>query len=293
MGTDALNQATRDKILIVQRVEITEYCIYGRLAAAMKNPHNKDILGRIARDEMAHHDFWKKFTDQRVRPSRFKIWLYYLIARIFGVTFGLKLMERGEELAQGVYEEIARVIPQAKNIAGDEARHEKSLINMIDEERLVYTSDIVRGLNVALVELTGLLAGLTFALPERSLLIAAGLIAGVVMVLSVASTEYLGTVSGEGVHSPFKAVFYGGVANIITMLFLVFPYLIFSNIFFALGFMIFNAVIVIFIFSFYISVARGISFRRRFTEMVLASLGVAVLAFLIGILARTLLHIEI
>jgi VIT1/CCC1 family predicted Fe2+/Mn2+ transporter len=100
-------------------------------------------------------------------------------------------------------------------------------------------------------------------------------------------------VSGEGVHSPFKAVFYGAVANVIAMLFLVFPYLIFSNIFFALGFMIFNAVIVIFIFSFYISVARGISFRRRFAEMALASLGVAVLAFLIGILARTLLHIEI
>ena len=83
------------------------------------------------------------------------------------------------------------------------------------------------------------------------------------------------------------------MANIITFVFLLFPYLIFDNVYLALGVMIFNAIIVVFLFSFYISVAREISFRRRFSEMALASIGVAALAFLIGYLARTFLHIHV
>ncbi len=60
-----------------------------------------------------------------------------------------------------------------------------------------------------------------------------------------------------------------------------------------LGFTIFNAVVVIFIFTFYISVARGISFRNRFSEMVLISLGVAALTFLITLLIKVFLNVEI
>lgn len=288
-----LGQEVKEKILTVQRAEITEYFIYGRLSESVKGPHNKSILKRIANDELAHHNFWKQYTGEGAKPNKLKIWLYYLISRIFGITFGIKLMEQGEEQAQETYAEIAKFIPTAMDIAQDESRHEKQLISLIDEERLKYTSDIVRGLNVALVELTGTLAGLTLALPETRLIITAGLIAGVAMVLSVASTEYLATVSGEGIHSPFKAVLYGSFANMFTVLFLIFPYLILTNVYFSLGLMIFNAIIVIFLFSFYISVAKDISFRKRFLEMVLISLGVAALAFVIGLLARTFLHIEI
>ena len=164
---------------------------------------------------------------------------------------------------------------------------------------------------MALVELTGTLAGLTLALPETRLIITTGLILGIVMVLSVASTEYLATKAGGSVRNPLKALLYGSVANVFsvlflifpyfifaniylfTVLFLIFPYLIFSNIYFSLGLMVVNAIIVIFLFSFYISVARDVSFRKRFREMVLISLGVAALAFVIGLLARTYLHIEV
>ena len=288
-----LDQEVRNKILTVQKAEVTEYIIYGKLSQSIKGTHNKGILKRIANDELAHHNYWKKYTGEGASPNKWKVLLYYIIARVFGITFGIKLMEEGEEKAQKTYAEIAKSVPAALDIAQDEQRHEKELIGLIDEERLKYASDIVRGLNVALVELTGTLAGLTLALPETSLIITTGLILGIVMVLSVASTEYLGTVSGEGNHSPLKAVLYGGLANIFAVLFLIFPYLILSNIYFSLGIMIVNAIIVIFLFSFYISVAKEISFRRRFLEMVLISLGVAALAFVIGLLARTYLHIEV
>jgi len=285
----------KSKILTMQRGEITEHFIYQRLASSVKNPHNRNVLRRIAKDELGHHNQWQEYTGEKAGPSRLKIWLYYLISRVFGLTFGIKLMELGEEQAQAAYAEIAQFVPVASNIARDENRHERQLISLIDEERLRYTADIVRGLNVALVELTGTLAGLTLALPESDLIILAGLITGAAMVLSVsvASTEYLATKSGEGAHSPLKAVLYGGLANIITFVFLLFPYLVFANVYVAMGLMIFNAIVVVFLFSFYISVAKEISFRRRFSEMVLISLGVAALAFVIGYLARTLLHINI
>jgi len=288
-----LPHEVKTKILAMQRGEITEHFIYGRLAKSVKDPHNRDVLRRVARDELRHHDLWRQHTGEKPGPSRIKIWLYYLISRVFGITFGIKLMEEGEEKAQVAYGELAKFVPEASDIAKDEHRHEQQLVRLIDEERLHYAADVVRGLNVALVELTGMLAGLTLALPDSGLITLTGLIAGAAMVLSVASTEYLGAKSGAGGHSPLKAVLYGGVANVIAFVLLLFPYFIFTNVYIALGVMIFNAIVVVFLFSFYISVAREISFRRRFSEMALASFGVAAIAFLIGYLARTLLHLHV
>jgi VIT1/CCC1 family predicted Fe2+/Mn2+ transporter len=283
----------KSKILTMQKGEITEHFIYEKLAKSVKDSHNQSVLQRIAKDELGHHDLWQQYTGEKAHPSRFKIWLYYLVSRVFGLTFGIKLMEEGEEKAQVAYAEIANFVPAASDVARDEHRHERQLIRLIDEERLRYTADMVRGLNVALVELTGTLAGLTLALPDSGLIVLVGLITGTVMVLSVASTEYLATKSGEGGRSPFKAALYGGLTNIVTFLFLLFPYLIFDNVYLSLGVMIFNAIVVVFLFSFYISVAREISFRKRFSEMVLLSLGVAALAFVIGYLARMFLHLNI
>ena len=288
-----LDQEVRNKILTVQKAEVTEYIIYGKLSQSIKGTHNKSILKRIANDELAHHNFWKQYTGEGASPNKWKVWLYYIIARVFGITFGIKLMEEGEEKAQKTYAEIAKSVPAALDIARDEERHEKELIGLIDEERLKYMSDIVRGFNVALVELTGLLAGLSLALPKSDLIVLTGLIAGGAMVLSVASTEYLATKAGGSARNPLKSLLYGSVANFFTVIFLIFPYFIFANIYLSLGIMIVNAIIVIFLFSFYISVAREISFRRRFLEMVLISLGVAALAFVIGLLARSYLHIEV
>jgi VIT1/CCC1 family predicted Fe2+/Mn2+ transporter len=56
----------------------------------------------------------------------------------------------------------------------------------------------------------------------------------------------------------------------------------------ALALTIFNAIVVIFVFTLYISIAKGISFKTRFLEMALISLGVAALSFAIGFLVRVI-----
>ena len=287
-----LDKETKKAVLTAQKNEITEHFIYEKLSQSIKDPHNKKILKRISSDELKHHNFWKKYTHEDVKPDKFKLWKYFFISRILGITFGIKLMERGEEKAQVTYEKISEFVPDAKSIVKDEDEHEKQLINLIDEERLKYIGSMVLGLNDALVELTGTLAGLTFALQNTRLISMAGLITGVAASLSMSSSEYFSTKS-EGAQNPFKASVYTGSAYVLTVLFLIFPYLLFTNFYFCLGFTILNAVIVIFIFTFYVSVARDISFRKRFFEMTIISLGIAALTFCVGFLIRILFNIDI
>ena len=69
-----------------------------------------------------------------------------------------------------------------------EQEHEAALIELIDEERLRYISSMVLGLNDALVELTGALAGFTFALGNTTTIAMAGFITGSAATLSMAAS---------------------------------------------------------------------------------------------------------
>jgi len=287
-----LDKETKKAVLTAQKNEITEHFIYEKLSQSIKDPHNKKILKHISSDELKHYNFWKKYTHENVKPDKLKIWKYFFISRILGLTFGIKLMERGEEQAQVTYEKISKFLPDAKSIVKDEDEHEKQLVNLIDEERLRYVGSMVLGLNDALVELTGALAGLTLALQNTRLIAMTGLITGIAASLSMASSEYLSTKS-EDAQNPFKASIYTGSAYVITVLFLIFPYLLFTNFYFCLGFTILNAITVIFIFTFYISVAKDVSFRNRFFEMTIISLGIAALTFGIGFLIRIFFNVDV
>lgn len=290
---EELDKKTRDIILTSQKNEITEHYIYSKLSQAVKDKQNKEILKQISEDEKEHYDFWKKYTNKDVKPDKLKIWWYYLISRIFGITFGIKLMERGEKGAQAIYERISAQVPSAEQIVYDEDIHEQKLVNMIDEERLKYISSIVLGLNDALVELTGALAGFTLALQNTNLIGVTGLITGIAASLSMGASEYLSTKSEETEKSPAKAALYTSVAYVLTVLLLIFPYLILTNVYLCLGLALIDAIVIILIFTFYVSVAKEIEFKKRFLEMALISLGIAGLSFVIGYLVNTIFNVAI
>jgi len=283
----------KKKILVSQGNEITEHFIYKKLARSFKDSKNKEVLESIASDELKHYHIWKEHTKKDVKPSKFNLWKYYLISKIFGITFGVKLMEKGEQRAQVSYDELSKFIPEAKAIEEEENKHESELINLIDEERLKYVGSIVLGLNDALVELTGALAGFTFALQNAKLIAMTGLITGIAASLSMAASEYLSTKTEGGDKHPLKASVYTGIAYILTVLFLIFPFLLFTNYYFSLAFTLFNVVLIIAIFTFYVSIAKDISFKARFLEMAAVSLGVAILSFGIGFLVRMFLGVDV
>ena len=151
---------------------------------------------------------------------------------------------------------------------------------------------VVLGLNDALVEFTGALAGFTLALSDSRLIALTGSITGIAAALSMASSEYLSTKSegGETKH-PIKAAIYTGIAYIITVVALVAPLLI-ENVLIALGVMLAMALVIIALFNYYYSVARGESFRKRFTEMAVLSFSVAGISFLIGYALKTFTGID-
>jgi len=293
MTTQNLKSDVRKTILTAQKNEITEYFIYKKLSSSMKDPNKRKVLDRISEDELKHYKFWKKYTEKDVDPDYLKIWGYYIISRLFGLTFGIKLMERGEEQAQVTYEKVAESFPDAEAIVEEEDQHEKELITLIDEDRLEYVGSMILGLNDALVELTGALSGFTFALQNTRLIALTGLITGIAASLSMATSEYLSTKSEAGSKKPLKAALYTGTVYIFTVIVLILPYFIFTNVFLCLGLTVLNAILIILAFTFYISVAKDLPFKKRFLEMVMISLGVTALTFVIGFLVKTIFHIEI
>ena len=289
----SLDQDTKKKLLIYQENEITEHHIYKKLARAVDSPENSRILNDIAEDELRHYHDWRAYTQEDVEPDQWRIWKFYLISRILGFTFGIKLMERGEEDAQENYAAVQDRIEEAASIAEEETEHEEALIQMLDEERLQYTGSIVLGLNDALVELTGALAGLTLALQNTDLIALSGSITGIAAALSMGASEYLSTKAEKTSKHPVRASVYTGGAYLMTVILLVLPYLLIDNYYICLACALLGAVAVIGSFNYYISVARDEPFKERFLEMTGISFGVAFFSFVIGYVIRSLLGVEV
>ena len=286
-----MRQETMAIIRRMQKNEATEHVIYGDLAKRVKG-RNGEILARIAAEEGIHAGIWAKYTGDNPKPGTVKIIYYRLLALIFGITFVINMMESGEEGAQETYSAIADEVPEALAMYKSEQEHEGALIELIDEERLRYISSMVLGLNDALVELTGALAGFTFALGNTTTIAMAGFITGSAATLSMAASEYLSKKNDPTESHPIKAAVYTGMAYMIVVTMLLIPYCCFANPLAALFFCLFNAGLVILIFTFYVSVVRKEPFKPAFLEMIGISFGVAALSFCIGWGARTLLGIE-
>jgi VIT1/CCC1 family predicted Fe2+/Mn2+ transporter len=288
-----ISNEIRKELLKAQRTEITEYHVYTRIAKTLADENNRQIIEEIGQDEKRHYHAWRGYTGQDVKPNRLLIWLYTTISRLFGFTFGFKLMELGEEKAQVNYEKILAEIPEVKDVIRDEKDHEDKLLTMLDEKALIYAGSVVLGLNDALVELTGALAGLTFAFRDVNIIALSGLITGIAASLSMAASEYLSTRSEETEKDPVRAAITTGIAYVITVTHLRLTYLLLSNEIISLAIAVRTSVLIIAAFNFYLSVAKGQPFGKRFAEMAGLSLGVAGFSFLVGLLIRNWFGIEV
>ena len=278
----------------MQQNELTESVIYEKIAAFAKGEENRQTLLRLSREERAHYEIWKKYTGIEMKPQSGKVLKFTLLARVLGFTFAVKLMEKGEENAQEEYALLAEAVPESVQIRSQEEEHEQTLLGMLDEERLQYVGSMVLGLNDALVELTGSLAGFVFALQNNRLIALSGLIVGISATFSMASSEFLAARS-EGRSDALKSCSYTGIAYLITVLLLIAPYLFFGATQYipALICMLIMVVLIIAGFTYYTSVAQDQPFKGRFLEMALISIGVAVVSFFVGILAKKFLGVDL
>jgi VIT1/CCC1 family predicted Fe2+/Mn2+ transporter len=278
----------------MQQNELTESVIYQEIAQFAKGDGNKQALLRLSREERAHYEIWKKYTNEEMKPQGFKVFKYKMIARLLGFTFAVKLMENGEEGAQEEYALLANEVEESVMIRQQEEEHEQALLAMLDEEVLQYVGSMVLGLNDALVELTGSLAGFTFAMQNTRLIALSGLIIGISATFSMASSEFLAARS-EGRSDALKSCTYTGIAYLVTVVLLILPYLLLPNESFllALACMLVIVIMIIAGFTYYTSVAQDEPFGSRFKEMTLISVSVAVMSFVVGILAKKFLGVDL
>lgn len=288
-----MNDMDKKHILNFQRGEITEYEIYMQLANLHEGDERETLL-TLAQEEKKHYNFFAGYSGVEVRADWLMVKKVCFLTRIFGLTFGLKSMEIWEEKTQREYEKLLASIPEIKEVIADERRHENEIKGIAHEEKLIYISSIVLGLNDALIELTGALAGYTFALGNTREIALVGLITGIAASMSMASSEYLS--SKANIHSRknhITSAIITGIAYIVTVLLLVFPYLLPVGKYLALGISFFTAVIIIFIFNYYSSVVNRDSFKKRFFEMFFLSLGIALISFLIGGILKNVMEINV
>lgn len=275
-----------------QQEEINSYVIYGRIASKIKDEKNSSIFKKIAEDELNHYNLFKKFTGKELKPQKIKIFFYFLLNKIFGFTFLFKFMEIGEEKAHREYLKIKDALPEIKKVILDETEHEKKLSFLLDEDRIKYISSMVLGLNDALVELTGALAGFTFALQNSKVTGIAGLITGISASFSMAASAYLSEKHEED-KDPKKAAIYTGIMYILVVILLIFPYFLFNSFYFAFLFTLFNVILIVALFTYYVSVVQDKKFLNVFLEMLILCILVSVLSFLIGLFARKVFNISI
>ena len=298
MGQGAVDDSKRERLLHLQRMEATEAEVYRRLAKMQEDPVNQSILEGIALEEERHEAVIAKMTGEEVKADRVKVTRQIVLARLFGFTFSVKMMEATEQDAATEYRNLG-----LHDIAEEEEAHEQNMIGMLDEERLRYSGSVVLGMSDALVELTGALAGLTFALQDLNLVALAGLVTGIAAAFSMGASEYLSSRTEKKAESAVKAAFFTWISYLLTVLLLVAPFLIFqadSPEFHGLGphvqalMCTFAAgLLIVALFNFYLSVIEEVSFRSRFLEMAGILGMVSLISYGIGIALRGALGVDV
>ncbi len=290
--TMELTETQQNLLIRFQKDELTGCKVYRILAGRQKDEHNKNILNRIADDEQSHYATYAKMTGKQVHASKWEVFKYSFLSLILGPTFGIKLMEKGEVEHQALYAKLAN-LPEIPPIIADEEKHEKKLIALINEEKLKYMGSVVLGLNDALIELTGVLAGLTFALQNPKLIALTGSITGVAAALSMAASEYFSTKSEDTERHAVKSAIYTGIAYIITVVILIMPFLVPINLYISLIITLIAAILIIAAFNYYYAIVREENFGRRFSEMAVLSMAVALLSFGVGYLLKYFFHVTV
>jgi len=275
-----------------QRTEITEHHIYYKLAQNCKDTDNAKVLRKIGDQEKGHYNFWKTKTGIDVAPDKKRIWMTTFLAKTLGLSFVLKQMEKREGTGSKLYDTLSEFYPETKLFSEEEKSHEQQVLSMLNEERLQYVGSMVLGLNDALVELTGSLAGFTLALGSTKIISLAGLVTGISAALSMAASDYLSS-KAEGDATARKSAVYTGVAYLITVMLLILPFLLLTNKLQALAITIATVVLIIYLFNYYIATAKDLDFKSRFWEMTSISLGVAAFSFVVGFLLKNALGIDV
>ncbi len=163
---------------------------------------------------------------------------------------------------------------------------------MIKKCNFKYTGAMVLGMHDALVEITGIIAGLAFAIESRRVIVMTAAIAAVAASLSMAAANYMAK-RADGATDSLTCAAYTGATYIGTSAALLLPFFIITNRLWAILAMGGVVVAVILIFNWRIGKINKKPWVRPFFEMLSVCVGVSAASFLIGQAAKYFLGVQI
>lgn len=287
-------QEVRQSLTRYQNSLATEAEAYRQIAAHVKNSQNRDSLLKISEEILEQAYSWKSCTDTDPEPNMRRVHRYVRTSRLMGFTFAVKLMDKRKRTLRSDSKQLADQFPQIANMQEIEEKRDQKLFDMLDEKRLSYVGAMILGMNDAIVEITGTLAGLTLAMQNTRLIALSGLITGIAATLSMAASEFL-AVKSDGRDDAKRSALYTGVAYLITVVLLIAPYVILDDSMYllAMGVMLVMVVVILAAFNYYTSIAQDIPFGKRFGQMIAISFGVAALSFVLGLFVKTVLGVDV
>lgn len=284
---------TEKNELDLLRLSLSDRAVYEALAEREGVPEFKEALLRLARLSEKQADFWSGRVDvakHGVKPVKRNVRLYSLMRKVLGLTLTVRYIFGREEERIKMYRTycLSCTVDEDQRRIEEFAREMDDEIDSIKEERVEFFSNVILGFNDALIELTGVLVGFSFALKEPRFIIIGGLITGFSASMSMAASAYLQARHEED-GQPIKAALFTGVSYFVISILLVLPFILSASILLALALLFLVILILVAAVSFYSSVVMKRRYRSQFLEILLLSLGVSVVAFLIGRLLDTFL----
>lgn len=285
-----------DKESLFARKSLRAYALYLALSESEKNPDFKKLLEELAITSKEQFDFWARKSGVRgdmVRVPHIEIIGLRILRFLFGLTLTTKFIIGRKEQRVISYQKYCRTSRDEENVQAIEIFIARlhAIIDRIQEKRAYFFSNVVLGVNDALIELTGALVGFTFTIVDLRLVSVVGLVTGLSASMSMAASAFL-QARHQNAGKPLQAAFFTGGSYMVIVLCLIAPFLLFSTTFDALigmGIIIFFLIALI---SFCSAVLLEKPYLQQFTEMVLFSLGVSVIAFAIGHWLNSSLHIQ-
>ncbi len=267
--------------------EYADSILYKDLATIEKDPHNKEQLIKLSEQEYGHYIFWKQFTpgyEPVVGP--WFLFQFRLMRKIFGLTFTIKFLERHEHVVVEEYKEVLKELVgerkvELEKILRDEQEHESFFIGQIQETVVKYIGFISLGLADAIVEVTGVHAGLLGVTNSTLYAGVSGLIVGFSAAISMGSAAYIQCKQDPN-RSPIVSAVMTGVSYIISVALLAVPYFLTKGMGLAFGLSIIMGIVLIGTLTFYSTVVFDRKFWRDFLETVGLMLATAAVTFLLG-----------
>jgi len=150
-----------------------------------------------------------------------------------------------------------------------------------------YTGSIILGMHDAIVSLTGMIAGLSFAFTNSNVIILSCIISSITASLSMGAANYLAVKATNKKHA-IRAAICTCVAYMITCVILILPFLVFKNRLMAVLSVFVLSVLIIYFFNFIFF--GNDRFYKHFYEMLTICFAVSLVAFLIGEAAKYLFN---